>query len=1502
MASVLSSQVMYSNMSSTSAVAGKSSPTESPKSANGGLFSKITNLFSLSPTAQAFPPSPSQATSGNGRHNRKFGLKPYPKAAHDEIIKQKSYNTRRGRLHVPNRPHARRPASDLIESARRGELKGFLANGEIIPAGEFQETVNPVTAEILVDPEVCFETDHLSDDDESMDEDLRDSSNLYYIAVNSGELPTYHFWRKHGEEDPMEHSKPTDWGKVSVGTLPDMDAEAPMTEEFGNSFKNFDTGKLIQDPTTLRYDPMPGVQKYNPKRSYYPDPRKEIQWENGDTLAGKAFQTINSGIAEGSRQHGPQPGDEVWERAETEWECRLHQLGLATVLEQYKKTQPTKYRELTSGANSSPLLKPEPGRDDKSVKLNAVLKTSIPTVAFKLTQQTFDRTASPLKGNEPLARGESPRSWEQSAVNEESLPTQRVHHHVDPLEFLDFYNEKANGQIILRRRKPIPEEYIIRDQPYAPRVAQETHLDQLYGHYSPMYAHVRTMLANAAAKVSRGKERPLYGRRDLKTGKLLEKRSLIHSDRGALFLPDQTYTTFLKIVRRSLTTPGVSLDRVTRFIVDIGKTKSPVENIQSYEFDTNDDGAMDIYRSKIVPKLGKPSVLIRVRTHDADSDRPMIPKEDSTRIELRNIDVGLVYLSADWTKLEDDEFNNHQFYEAIRFLFPKSTGAFRYTLETTWSGSYDINASDPSTTLSQEARKLFLRLVKLRLSESPQIDITEHPSADEESEALGTLAEAPVEPSVQKSPEQAMILKPAREEKAWFARPFDMGNFDSTLRDQLGLKYNRLTNTLPFQVWLSHEDYHSNKKPIILSDKSDRNSTFKEHIQPYVKPGNVLYVVQTLPQITVYYGPNRFGKRPEEWPMPRTKEKLLRIAGVLFDKHWKTLEGRIYLQVARFQGEWLSYDSNTPEDQFRKEVLDKIDHREINMYPHNWVSSRARRVLAILTVWQNREEPFSSILPEKKKREQGIARNKAPHSDLAPPRQSASDEPQAKDAPGAERDTPPGYEEMVKEGKRAAMDQAKKAKKANIDKILEKLNRKRASRTTDETVHRPEGDPEPPTHGLAQEETIGPNSDLPTGYANVLTAAEIRALREENQKLQNIILERTDDQPQTETCPFCQVDWKQWNDPKRRLHIEENHLKNDRQEDQEICPYPHCRANVIHLSAEEKERHYQTHIPRSDNSRPAVSRPASTIQEPRPSENQSTQPELPIQPSGEEDKSVGEGRKSKVARHCLVCWTNVTSFSAKRKQEHLKECGRDGVEDLVDLNVNEGKRRRKYVKENGKDAPLPPKDTLKENETKEKEKEKKGRSGKTGESKPTDKVKPPTKAPAKPPAKIPPKRKIGDDGEGEGQGGKAKKHKPTGDVEAPTKSPPKRKRGDDGNEGEGRKTKKQKTTEKAKATEKEPSKSKKGEKQKETNEPKATKARTTVNFKMGPHPDATTAEAPKSPRITRKRARESSNDDNDDDTQQPPRKGPKLKLLPPKPPKEAEAKEPPKKRGRPKKK
>ncbi len=437
---------------------------KSTLSPNQGLFANLTKMFFGADQASPSPNHKSTLTTTDRPRLRKVDLKSRIPASRSTIRKRRTrpFYTELGTRKFPERIHPRRPDAKMIRDARRGLLTKFLEQGDIVLAKDYGE-VNPQTAELRVDEYYDLETDHLSDEDEAMPDDQKTESNLYYIAVDKDELPSYHFWREPGQVDPLEARKPVDWGDVFARQLPEILAEEAKENLKAPPPK---VTKAKAQSRTIDNDYMPGRkfhQEFNPKRSVRPgfgDPAvaktdSGAGWTVQGSLAGMIWNTGNHGIIEGSRESGPQPGDAEWETAEGEWEARLKDAkDLRTFLAQYKTDENIKWAELTARHASMP-LRPIPGDDLGTERYNGILKTAIPTVAFKLTQQQFGRPVSPLQGNEPLCRNEDPKNWklvEESGESSLYAGGEPVYHEEEFLEFLDFYSQKSYGQPMLRSK------------------------------------------------------------------------------------------------------------------------------------------------------------------------------------------------------------------------------------------------------------------------------------------------------------------------------------------------------------------------------------------------------------------------------------------------------------------------------------------------------------------------------------------------------------------------------------------------------------------------------------------------------------------------------------------------------------------------------------------------------------------------------------------------------------------------------------------------------------------------------------------------------------------------------------------------------------------------------------------------------------------------------------------------------------------------------------------
>ena len=437
----------------------KGSPTTA--ASNGHALSALKSFFIGS---QLKPPSPPRTSRGIGEDRRKTELVPQIKPGLNGVNKKPPpyFRTEAGLKRLPRRKRPLRPSPGMIKSARQGILSKFLRSGNILSASEFGDMVDPHTAKLDLSAAYDFETEHLSDEEEQMDEDKKTASNLFYVSVNADELPSYHFWQGEDDVNPMEHQKELNWDNYfstnpSKTQLRVLENDELRREQEQNEAQN--AAATGNDSTGVRNAWMPGGEYYrqvNPKNG----PRicvmeaVEPAWERKGTIAGIPYSSSRQSTVDDSRQTGPQPGDEEWEVVEAGFEAELTQKGFHFFMEIYKKENPAKYEALKYGPKS-PIFRPTGGDDPDTRLFNDVVKTAVPTVAFKLTQQHFGRPVSPLNDQEPLIRGRDPKHWTRDAKSLEDAEVsygELVMHKEEELEFLDFYNQKAYGDIMIRSK------------------------------------------------------------------------------------------------------------------------------------------------------------------------------------------------------------------------------------------------------------------------------------------------------------------------------------------------------------------------------------------------------------------------------------------------------------------------------------------------------------------------------------------------------------------------------------------------------------------------------------------------------------------------------------------------------------------------------------------------------------------------------------------------------------------------------------------------------------------------------------------------------------------------------------------------------------------------------------------------------------------------------------------------------------------------------------------
>ena len=154
------------------------------------------------------------------------------------------FQTGLGDLRVPRQRDPKKPSYDMIKDARNGVLSGFLRSGKIIRASDLVGEVNPKTAVITLHNIYELETRPLAAIESKSAPQLPSSSivpfkkgaedeknlrNLFFIALAPDELPSFHFWTKPNDKDPVTAGAPIDWGRVFDKNPPSPATAARIT-------------------------------------------------------------------------------------------------------------------------------------------------------------------------------------------------------------------------------------------------------------------------------------------------------------------------------------------------------------------------------------------------------------------------------------------------------------------------------------------------------------------------------------------------------------------------------------------------------------------------------------------------------------------------------------------------------------------------------------------------------------------------------------------------------------------------------------------------------------------------------------------------------------------------------------------------------------------------------------------------------------------------------------------------------------------------------------------------------------------------------------------------------------------------------------------------------------------------------------------------------------------------------------------------------------------------
>lgn len=142
------------------------------------------------------------------------------------------FDTPLGGRRVPRDKDPKKPNYEMIKDPRKGILSGFLRSGKLFRASDFVGIVNPKTAIITLHGIYDFETRYLAATDnqpipqpplssmvpfkkvtDKGADDEKNLRNLFFITLAHDELPSFHFWTKPGDLDPVTAGNPIDWDK-----------------------------------------------------------------------------------------------------------------------------------------------------------------------------------------------------------------------------------------------------------------------------------------------------------------------------------------------------------------------------------------------------------------------------------------------------------------------------------------------------------------------------------------------------------------------------------------------------------------------------------------------------------------------------------------------------------------------------------------------------------------------------------------------------------------------------------------------------------------------------------------------------------------------------------------------------------------------------------------------------------------------------------------------------------------------------------------------------------------------------------------------------------------------------------------------------------------------------------------------------------------------------------------------------------------------------------------
>lgn len=381
-------------------------------------------------------------------------------------------------VHAPRSDYVKRPAPIMTEALRRGQFLGFFRGATISRAADFNYAVDLTTGRISYsnrweDGRLYLQTDHLEEEDEDDRTKVmrRDQScNLYYVTMWCHEVPSYHFWRRPGDGDPIELARLFTWERdEATETVAEPSSTSGALRECQSDEhvdKNLPPAEESGPPP-----PAPGL----------PSSAEETWSITSSELASNPFQPDRRLAS-------------TFESQRRKYENRIHRYGLDVVLDEVAEVAPREIARLKRGltsATTNPSVEREPSNVNSETE---ILRQSATTAAHKLTQMMMGvrPPPSPLHGNElPVRDGFVPydnQDWEtapelaevdrnrrkpdrkgkgkavEAETEDEGRPEDDEHpdpggdeqpdndesSEGDPLAFLDYYNEKSHGNPIIR--------------------------------------------------------------------------------------------------------------------------------------------------------------------------------------------------------------------------------------------------------------------------------------------------------------------------------------------------------------------------------------------------------------------------------------------------------------------------------------------------------------------------------------------------------------------------------------------------------------------------------------------------------------------------------------------------------------------------------------------------------------------------------------------------------------------------------------------------------------------------------------------------------------------------------------------------------------------------------------------------------------------------------------------------------------------------------------------